>query len=190
MTATPPTIPSLDAALSALRRGGVVAYPTEGVYGLGCDPRDAAAVARLLALKGRPPTVGLILIASEFNQLAPWLAPLDRALEARAAATWPGPVTWVWPAAAAVDPALTGGRRTLAVRVTAHPAAKALCHEFGNPLVSTSANRHGEPPARTAAEVRAAFGDALDAVVDAPCGDLAGPTSIRDALTGEVLRRG
>lgn len=184
----PSSTPGFDAALVALRRSGVVAYPTEGVFGLGCDPRSPDALARLLALKARPASAGLILIAAEFSQLAPWLAPLDPAREARAAATWPGPVTWVWPAAARVDPRLSGGRDTLAVRVTAHPTAAALCHAFGGALVSTSANRHGEPPARAAAEVRAAFGAELDAVVDAPCAGLAGPTEIRDALTGRVLR--
>lgn len=190
MTTAPHESPGIDAALDALRHGGLVAYPTEGVFGLGCDPRDAAALALLLELKGRPATVGLILIASEFSQLAPWLVPLAPELEARAAASWPGPVTWVWPAAAGVDPTLTGGRATLAVRVTAHPPTAALCHAFGGALVSTSANRHGEPPARTAAEVKRVFGDKIDAIIDAPCGSLPGPTEIRDALTGQVLRAG
>jgi L-threonylcarbamoyladenylate synthase len=181
---------ALAAAVAALRAGGVVAYPTEAVYGLGCDPRQAAALDRVLALKGRPTTLGVILIASAFNELAPFLAPLPPALEARASATWPGPVTWVWPCAAGLPPALTGGRDTLAVRVTAHPVAAALCHAFGGALVSTSANRHGEPPARDAAAVRAAFGTGVDAIVDGPCGGLARPTEIRDVRTGAVLRAG
>lgn len=186
--ATPGSDPGFDAALVALRRGGVVAYPTEGVFGLGCDPRHDEALDRVLALKGRSASLGMILIAAEFSQLAPWLAPLAPALEARAAATWPGPVTWVWPAAAGVDTRLNGGRDTLAVRVTAHPTAAALCHAFGAALVSTSANRHGATPARSAAEVRATFGAELDAIIDAPCGGRAGPTEIRDALTGRLLR--
>ena len=180
----------LDAAVRALRAGGVIAYPTEAVYGLGCDPRDAAALERILALKGRPADMGVIVIASAFTQLAPFLAPLAPELEARAAASWPGPVTWIWPCSAGLPRLLTGGRDTLAVRVTAHPGAAALCHAFGGALVSTSANRHGQPPARDAAAVRAAFGDALDAVVDGPCGGLARPTEIRDARTGAVLRAG
>lgn len=181
---------ALDPAVRVLRAGGVVAYPTEAVYGLGCDPRDGAALDRILALKGRPTSLGLILIASEFSQLAPLLAPLPPALEARATATWPGPVTWIWPAATGLPPALTGGRDTLAVRVTAHPGAAALCHGFGGALVSTSANRHGEPPARDAATVRAAFGAGVDFVIDGPCGGLARPTEIRDVRTGAVLRAG
>lgn len=182
--------PFLGAAIAALRGGGVIAYPTEAVYGLGCDPRDAKALDRLLALKGRPTTLGLILIASDFSQLAPFLTPLPPALEARATATWPGPVTWTWSAAAGLPAVLSGGRDTLAVRVTAHPIAAALCHAFGGALVSTSANRHGQPPARDADAVRAAFGAELDAVVDGPCGDLARPTEIRDVRTGAVLRAG
>ena len=176
--------------MAALRSGGVIAYPTEAVYGLGCDPRDAAALDRILALKGRPTSLGLILIASEFSQLAPFLAPLPAELEARATATWPGPVSWIWPCVAGLPATLTGGRDTLAVRVTAHAVAAALCHAFGGALVSTSANRHGEPPARSAAEARAAFGAGVDVVIDGPCGDLARPTEIRDVRTGAVLRAG
>jgi L-threonylcarbamoyladenylate synthase len=177
-------------AVLALRAGGVIAYPTEAVYGLGCDPHHERAVAQLLRLKGRPTDLGLILIASEFAQLAPFLAPLDAAREAMIAATWPGPVTWVWPARAGTPAWLTGGRDTLAVRVTAHPTAAALCHAFGGALTSTSANPHGQPPARDAATVRAYFGAAVPAVIDAPLGGLARPTEIRDARSGTVLRPG
>lgn len=186
----PANEPALAAAVAALRAGGVVAYPTEAVYGLGCDPRDVAALDRVLALKGRPAALGLILIASAFSELAPYLVPLPPELEARASATWPGPVTWIWPCTAGLPPVLTGGRDTLAVRVTAHPGAAALCHAFGGAIVSTSANRHGEAPARDAAMVRAAFGAGVDVVVEGPCGGLARPTEIRDVRTGAVLRAG
>lgn len=187
---SPPAAQPPAAAVAALRAGGVVAYPTEAVYGLGCDPRDAAALERILALKGRPDSLGLILIASEFSQLAPFLAPLPPELEARATATWPGPVTWIWPCVPGLPAVLTGGRDTLAARVTAHAGAAALCHAFGGAVVSTSANRHGEPPARDAAAVRAAFPVGLDAVIDGPCGGHARPTEIRDVRTGAVLRAG
>lgn len=180
----------LTDAVAALRRGGIVAYPTEAVYGLGCDPQDAHALDRLLTLKGRSTAPGLILIASAFSQIAPFLAPLPPELEARATASWPGPVTWVWPAAPSVPATLTGGRDTLAVRVTAHPLAAALCHAFGGALVSTSANRHGAAPARDAAGVRAAFGAALDVVIEGDCGGLARPTEIRDVRSGAVVRAG
>jgi L-threonylcarbamoyladenylate synthase len=180
----------LTRAADAIRRGGVVAYPTEAVFGLGCDPRSALAVERILAMKGRPRELGLILIASVFVHLAPYLQPLAADVEARAGATWPGPVTWIWPARADVPAWLTGGRDTLAVRVTAHPTAAALCHAAGMAIVSTSANPHGKPPARNAVEAETYFGKALNAIVDAPVGELERPTEIRDIRTGAVLRVG
>src|SRR5262245_50813541 len=119
--------------------GGVVAYPTEGVFGLGCLAEHRAAVDRLLALKGRAAAHGLIVIGSDYAQIEPLLAPLNGQLRARLDATWPGPVTWVVPARAETPAWLTGGRETLAVRITAHPAARALCEHVGAALVSTSA---------------------------------------------------
>ncbi len=97
--------PAYDAAVAALRRGGIVAYPTEAVYGLGCDPANPAAVARLLDLKQRPASKGLILIAATEAALRPWLAPIDAATEARIRPTWPGPTTWLLPAADDCPPA-------------------------------------------------------------------------------------
>lgn len=168
--------------------GGVIAYPTEAVYGLGCDPLRADAVERILALKGRDRAKGLILIAADLGQIADLLAPLpeDRLTEIRA--TWPGPHTWVWPAAAGTPSWLTGGRDTLAVRITAHPFAAALCRACG-PLVSTSANPSGLPPARSALRVRRWFGGRLDLILSGPLGGLQRPTTIRDARTGTTLRR-
>ncbi|MDZ7749073.1 MAG: Sua5/YciO/YrdC/YwlC family protein [Halofilum sp. (in: g-proteobacteria)] len=155
----------LDAACRALTDGGLVAYPTEAVYGLGCDPANPAAVARLLALKGRPEGKGLILIAERLAALEPWLAPIDELTRARIGPTWPGPVTWLLPAAEGVARAVRGDHDTLAVRVTAHPVAAALCAAWGGPLVSTSANRAGGEPARDAESVAALFGDAVDVIV-------------------------
>jgi L-threonylcarbamoyladenylate synthase len=181
----------LNEAVRALRNGGVVAYPTEAVYGLGCDPRDEAAFTRLFELKQRPPEQGVLLIASAFAELEPYLdlaATPAEALE-RAQADWPGPHTWIFPRAAGVPAWIAGAHAGIAVRVTAHPPAAALCRAFGGALVSTSANRHGESPARSADEVRAMFGAGLDAILDAPTGGLERPTPIRDAITGTVLRR-
>lgn len=187
---TPDFDPPLDQIASVLRAGGVVAYPTEAVYGLGCDPHDRAAFEKLFALKQRPPTQGVLLIGADFDQVAPYIdlarTPVD-ALQ-RARATWPGPHTWVFPRAANVPEWIAGGHAGIALRVTAHGPAADLCRAFGGALVSTSANRHGEPPARTAAEVRAAFGTLLDAIMDAPTGGLERPTSIRDAIGGDSLR--
>jgi L-threonylcarbamoyladenylate synthase len=181
---------ALEQAVAVLRQGGVIAYPTESVYGLGCDPDNAAAIRKLLALKQRSPDKGLILIAADFAQLAPYLDEIGASRQQAVLASWPGPVTWLWPARPTVSRLLRGAHDTLAVRVTAHPIAAQLCRRFGKALVSTSANRSGQPPARDAATVREQFGSDVDYVVDAPTGGLARPTTIRDAVTGEVLREG
>lgn len=180
--------PAYDAALAALRRGGIVAYPTEAVYGLGCDPANAAAVARLLELKQRPQSKGLILIAADETALQPWLAPIDAATGARIRPTWPGPTTWLLPAADDCPATLRGEHETLAVRVTAHPVAAGLCRAWGGALVSTSANRSGGDPVRDADAARQLFGSAVDAVVEGAVGGRERPTSIRDARTGQTLR--
>jgi len=179
---------TLAAAVATLRAGGIVAYPTEGVWGLGCDPANEDAVRRLPRLKQRPIEKGLILLAADEEQLAPWIAPLDTALAKRLRATWPGPVTWIVPCRNDCPAWLTGDRDTLAVRVTAHPPARALCAAVGMALTSTSANPSGSMPLTTSAAVREAFGPALAAVLDGPLGELNGPTEIRDARTGHILR--
>jgi len=175
---------------AALHAGGVIAYPTEAVFGLGCDPRNQAAFEKVFTLKQRPPTQGVLLIGADFEQVAPYIDLAATPAEAieRAKATWPGPHTWIFPRAADVPEWIAGGHAGIALRVTAHAPAAALCHAFGGAIVSTSANRHGEPPARTAGEVRAAFGDALAAILNAPTGGLERPTPIRDAISGESIR--
>lgn len=175
-------------AVEVLRAGGIIAYPTEGVYGLGCDPFNAAAVVRLLAVKGRPQDKGVILIASDFAQLGDLIRPLDAERMARVLATWPGAVTWVLPARPGVAHWLTGSHGTLAVRVTAHPLASALCRRFGRPVVSTSANRSGRRPARNPLQVRRRLADGVDYIVHGRLGVAAGPSEVRDAMTGAVLR--
>jgi len=179
------------AAAAALQRGGVVAYPTEAVYGLGCDPRNQAAFDRLFALKQRPPSQGVLLIGAAFDQVAPWidLAAVPAAALARAQASWPGPHTWIFPRAQGVPAWIAGAHAGIALRVTAHPVAAALCRAFGGALVSTSANRHGEAPARNAAAVAAMFAAGLDVIVDGATGGLERPTPIRDAISGQLLRQ-
>lgn len=178
----------LQQAAQAIRAGGVIAYPTEAVYGLGCDPRNEAAMCRLLALKQRPVEMGVILIASRIEQLEPYIAPLDEATRARLNATWPGPVTWVVPAKEETPVWLRGAHTTIAVRVTAHSVAAALCEAAQSALVSTSANRTGEPPVRDAETVSRIFGDEIDYILSGAVGGLEKPTEIRDARTGEVIR--
>ena len=179
---------AFEACIQAVQRGGVIAYPTEAVYGLGCDPAQLAAVQRVLTLKQRPAHKGLILIAADFDQLAPYLLPLDSVTHARVMATWPGAVTWILPAQPHVSPLIRGEHGTLAVRVSAHPTCRALCLRLGHPLISTSANLSTLPPARDAQAVAAQFGTLLDGIVDAPVGGQAQPTEIRQGLTGEIVR--
>ncbi len=180
----------LRTAARAVRSGGIVAYPTEAVFGLGCDPLGERAVRRLLAIKRRPAHKGLILIAADFAQLEPFLLPLTSADHAKIAATWPGPYTWLIPARPATPRWLRGRYDTLAVRVTAHPLAAALCRACGHPLVSTSANLSGRSPARTALAVRRQLGQSLDYVLSGPAGGADKPTEIRDLRTGRQVRGG
>lgn len=177
-------------AARRVRAGGVIAYPTEAVYGLGCDPDDGAAVLRLLDIKQRSLDKGLILIAAQFSALQPYLAPINKAQLGKLQQVWPGPVTWVLPAHPMVPFWLRGTHTSVAVRVTAHPIAAALCAACGGVLVSTSANISNRLPARTALAVRRRFGTCLDYIVNGPLGGLDKPTPIYDAVSGRVLRSG
>jgi L-threonylcarbamoyladenylate synthase len=173
-----------------LRQGGVVAYPTEAVWGLGCDPDDEAAVLRLLAIKQRDVAKGLILVAAELAQFDGWLAwdALSAAQGERVRATWPGPYTWIVPALPRVPRWITGRHEGVAVRVSGHPQVVALCRALGKPLVSTSANLAGAPAAFARTELDPAVLAQVDAACEGETGGLAAPTAIRDARTGDVLR--
>lgn len=175
-------------AAHLLRRGGILAYPTESVFGLGCDPLNSQAVSRLLAIKRRNVDKGLILIADNFEQLKPFVGRIPDHVLAKILQQWPGPITWLLPAAAWVPYWLTGRHSTLAMRVTDHPTAAALCRTAGMPLVSTSANRSGLPPARTPLQVRLRCGGGVNMIMHGATGGQNQPTRIRDALTGATLR--
>jgi len=166
----------------------VIAYPTEAVWGLGCEPLNVHACRRILTLKRRARAKGFILIASDFAQVAPFLATLPRAKLKPALQAWPGPVTWLLPAASWVPAYLTGARDTLAIRVTAHPVARALCSRYGGPIVSSSANRSGHAPAVTALQLQRQFGSTVDYVLPGALGNLRKPTPIRDLASGTVVR--
>lgn len=178
----------LRQAAAAIHRGGVIAYPTEAVFGLGCDPLNPVAVQRLLDLKQRPMHKGLILIASRFEQLLPFIAPLDAASLALLEESWPGPITWLVPARTDTPRWLCGEHSSIAVRVTAHPLASALCEAAGHALVSTSANPSGLPPARRTLRVRKYFSHQLDMIVAGDVDRQSSPTPIRDLLTKKLIR--
>lgn len=175
-------------AVAALRRGGVIAYPTEAVWGLGCDPDNDEALTRLLRLKQRDPAKGVILVAGSISQFAPWLAGLPLELHAPLAASWPGPNTWLVPDNGRSHSLVRGGHARVALRVSAHPWVAALCDAFGGPIVSTSANKASEPPAMSADQVRRVFDDELDAIVEGDLGGLERPSTIRDLVTGQLMR--
>jgi len=167
-----------------LHKGGVIAYPTEGVFGLGCLPDDYAAVSRVLKIKLRDPSLGLILIISDTEQLLGWTDQPDPDL----APNRENPVTWIVPATNEVPCWIRGDHPGLAVRLTAHPVARALCEGASSALVSTSANISGRAPARNAYVLRRQFGTLVDYIVPGECGPATGPSEIRDLLTGKTVR--
>ena len=178
----------IQMASHALNRGGIIAYPTESVFGLGCDPSNQEALSQLIHLKSRSPSKGLILIASNIGQLEPWvnfdaidnMEPLIN--------SWPGPETWIVPKKVHVSSLLSGEFDSLAVRVSAHPIVSSLCDYFKGAIVSTSANLSGYSEATDLSTVRKTFSDNIDYYLP---GELVGsdkPTRIRDALTGRIIR--
>lgn len=184
-----PIITALNQAVLALKSDGVIAYPTEAVYGLGCDPFNEIAVKKLLVLKQRPITHGLILLAHSWSVLAKYTLPIDPQLLAKTLETWPGTTTWLFPARLDLVPAwIRGEHQSIALRVTAHPLAKALCETFAGPIVSTSANIHNHPTTSTAAEVRLQFPNGIDYILEGETGGLAKPTPIYDVISGKILR--
>lgn len=172
-----------------LRQGAVIAYPTEGVWGLGCDPYQLEPVSRILEIKGRAWTQGLILAAGKIEQVESFLGGLTDDERAALQATWPGPVTFLVPDTTAPE-WIRGQHETVALRVSAHPVIAAICHEFGGPIVSTSANPSGKPPATTALRLRQYFHDSLDYVVPGELGGARGATEIRELRGGKLVRSG
>jgi len=175
----------ISKAARILFEGGVIAYPTEGVFGLGCIPDDAIAVTRILNIKERDPDMGLVLIVSDHAQLGDWInLPEDACLESSAER----PVTWIVPATAEAPYWIRGRHENIAVRQTTHPVARALCEATDSALVSTSANISGRPPARNIYLLRRQFGTLVDYIVPGVLGRAGGASEIRDLLTGKVVR--
>ncbi|MFC4656521.1 MULTISPECIES: L-threonylcarbamoyladenylate synthase [Rheinheimera] len=184
--------PQLNDAVAALQQGKVIAYPTEAVFGVGCDPDNTDAIALLLQIKQRPKSKGLILIAADFAQLLPYIAADQITDEQRQLmlGSWPGPVTWVVPASSRCSDWLTGQFSTIAVRVSDHPLVQQLCLAYGKPLTSTSANLSGLEPGRSTDEVAEQLADQLAVIVDAPTGGRTAPSEIRDLASGQIFRAG
>lgn len=182
---------NIEQITQALKQNQVVAYPTEAVFGLGCNPLSESAVKKLLDLKQRPVEKGLILVAPTLDFLHPFLdlSALTEDQLARLQAHYDHPTTWVIPAKSSVPAFLTGKFHSIAVRLCEHPSVKALCEATGFPLTSTSANLTGEPPCRTTDEVRSQFGENFP-VLDEHVGNAQNPSEIRDLLTNQLFRQG
>jgi L-threonylcarbamoyladenylate synthase len=166
MTAVAGRPPDIAAAVGALRAGGLVAFPTETVYGLGADARDPAALRRVYALKGRPASHPLILHLADAAALPQWVAAVPPAAATLAARFWPGPLTLVLPRAPGVPDELTGGQDSVAVRVPSHPVAQALLKAFGGGIAAPSANRYGRISPTRAAHVREEFPTGVDVILE------------------------
>jgi len=171
-------------ASRVLHDGGVIAYPTEGVFGLGCLPGDYSAVSRILEMKARSEALGLILIGANTDQLYVWAQLPDSSLKSSVEK----PVTYIVPATDAVPHWIRGEHTGVAVRLTTHPTARALCETSESCLVSTSANLSGHEPARNMFVLRRQFGALVDYVVPGRCGPAAGASEIRDLRTGNIVR--
>ncbi len=178
----------LNASLNCLKKGQILAYPTEAVFGLGCDPFNADAVGRLLMIKQRSVDKGLILVAATWQQIESLVEPIPPRALTQVLATWPGPFTWVFPVSPAVPHWIRGKHRTIALRVSSHPVIQELCQAFGGPIVSTSANRDGQPPLRDYRAVCMMFGKQIDFILPDKVGGQNNPTIIRDAISGETIR--
>jgi len=180
----------LPSTIHLLRQGGLIACPTEAVWGLSCDPDNQSVVMKLLALKQRSIDKGLILIAATIQQLNGWidLGKLPSHRRETVLTSWPGPHTWAVPAAERAHPWLTGSHNTLAVRVSDHPLLRALCLAWGGPLVSTSANYSGQAPVRQRQDLDPTLLQQIDAVLDGPIGHLRQPTPITVASSGQIVR--
>lgn len=173
-----------------LKSGGVIAYPTESIFGLGCDPSNRRAVQRILRLKGRPQRKGLILVADRLSKLQSYVTPLSTTQIQTLQTSWQNkvrPHTWLVPAAKHCPKWLSGRHATLAVRVSSHPLTAELSQRSGMALVSTSANRSGCQPAKTTRQCYRLFGNRVR-VIQGLTGRAKRPSTIQDLLTGKVIR--
>lgn len=176
-------------ACEILEQGKVIAYPTEAVWGIGCDPMSESAVERVLQLKNRTIDKGLILVGAHMDQLGPLLDSLTGEQQATLQASWPGPITWLIPDPDDTIPAwIKGDYQSVAIRVSAHPVVQALCQEFGGLIVSTSANTSGQPEIKSRLELEQQFAGSIDYIVSGKIGEQSQPSEIRDLVSGKVIR--
>ena len=176
----------LKVIASLLHQGKIIAYPTESCFGLGCDPDNQAAVAAIARLKGRSLEQGFILIGDSISQIQPYCETLSKEEYDTIQGSWPGPTTWLIPSN--THSWLTGKHPTLAVRVPGHDLAREICSVFGKPIISTSANPHGQPSAKSAREVDTYFQNQVDLIIDGHIGHQENPSAIIDLKSGQKIR--
>lgn len=176
--------------ITTFEQGGVIAYPTEAIFGLGCDPDNQASVEKILEIKQRPVEKGLILLAGSFDQLKPYLAmeKISVQQQEKILSRWPNGITQVLPASDKTKKFITGQFDTIAVRVTDQIDVVALCNKTGKPIVSTSANISGQEPASTWQEVEDKLGQQVDYVIQGQTLGFTQPSTIIDGFTGDVFR--
>ncbi len=182
--------PSITIGASIMHQGGVIAYPTEAVWGLGCDPNNEAAVYDILALKKRHVRKGLILVAASIEQFSPYLQRVTNAQRKQLLSSWPGPFTWLVPHHGSVPYWVCGDHASIALRVSAHPVVHYLCEQFGGPIISTSANPQGKPAAETPWQVSRYFHrqPMLDWMVKGQVGKNQQPSTITELESGQIIR--
>ncbi|TDO97934.1 L-threonylcarbamoyladenylate synthase [Marinomonas balearica] len=179
---------SVSEIVEIIRNGGVIAYPTEAVWGLGCDPYNEHAVRRILALKSRPEEKGLILITGHKQQLLQWQNQLNERSFERLISLTESPTSWVVPDITVTPTWIRGKHQSVAIRLSQHQPVIDLCNHLEQAIVSTSANPAGEEPAMNIDELKAYFGESLDAIYNAPLGEAKSPSQVKDILTGKVFR--
>jgi L-threonylcarbamoyladenylate synthase len=182
--------PHITIGARVMQAGGVIAYPTEAVWGLGCDPHNQSAVERILELKQRHVKKGLILVAASIEQFAPYLCHLSTTHRDTLTRSWPGPFTWLVPCNDHIPSWICGEHDSVALRVSKHPYVQHLCHAFGGPIVSTSANPQGKPAPKHSWQVHHYFqqNPRLDFITKGSVGSNTHPSTITDLITGRVIR--
>ncbi len=180
---------NIQVACQNLKQGNIIAYPTEAVWGIGCDPYNEVAVGKILSLKNRPVHKGLILIGASIDQFEPLLRCLSSEHRDTLSSSWPGHITWLIPDTEQLIPEwIKGSHESVAIRVSAHPVVQELCTAFAGPIVSTSANEAGEEEIRSRLILEEKFADKIACIVDGDLGQAAKPSEMRDLISGHTIR--
>jgi len=180
---------NIQLACQNLKQGNIIAYPTEAVWGLGCDPNNEDAVNKILSLKDRPVHKGLILIGGCIDQFEPILRQLSTEQRDTLSSSWPGHITWLVPDPDRLIPRwIKGSHQSVAIRVSGHSVVQELCAAFAGPIVSTSANETGEEEIRSRLILEGKFVDKIACIVDGELGQAAKPSQMRDLISGKLIR--